>query len=178
VHRQTAAVLTALDKSREDLREAIESVPHARRAEMPAAGGWSVANVLEHLAIVEPRLAGRLAQLLAEARAAGLPAISASTPSFTDADVSRYLDRARRIETGEASRPTSTLSADDAWSALESARTKTRALVIDADGLSVESITLPHAVFGPLTMYQWLGFIAGHEGRHALQIREIGLNLG
>jgi hypothetical protein len=173
MHDQTAAMIAALDRYREDLRQAVDSVPHARRGEAPAAGGWSVAGVIEHLAIVEPRLMGRLGQLLSEARA-GVPAFSASTPVFTDALVSRYLDRSRRIETGEASRPVANLSADNAWAALESARAKTRALVLETDGLSVESITFPHPAFGPLNVYQWVGFVAGHEGRHALQIREIG----
>ena len=173
MHDQTAAMIAALDKYREDLRQAIDSVPHARREEAPAAGGWSVANVVEHLGIVEPRLMGRLGQLLSESRA-GLPAFSASTPVFTDALVSRYLDRSRRIETGEASRPISNLNADAAWSALESARVKTRALVLETDGLSVESITFPHPVLGSMNVYQWVGFVAGHEGRHALQILEIG----
>ena len=46
--------------------------------------------------------------------------------------------------------------------------------MVETDGLELSAVTLPHPIFGPLTFYQWIVFLAGHEGRHALQIREVG----
>jgi len=66
------------------------------------------------------------------------------------------------------------LEAEAAWAAVDQARDTTRALVIQTDGLAVETVVLPHPLFGSLDFYQWIVFLGGHEGRHALQVREIG----
>jgi hypothetical protein len=31
----------------------------------------------------------------------------------------------------------------------------------------------PHPVFGPMNLHGWIEFVAGHEARHAAQIREV-----
>lgn len=145
----------------------------ALRARRPAADRWSVANVLEHLAIVEVRVVGSLSSRFAEARTAGLPP-SPDTSVVSQADLARYLNRERRNVSGAASQPHRHLEAEAAWGALDQARDTTRALVIETDGLAVETVVLPHPLFGSLDFYQWIVFLGGHEGRHALQVREIG----
>lgn len=118
------------------------------------------------------RIVGGLSSRVAEARPAGLPA-SSDTSVVSQADLARYLNRERRNVSGAASQP-SGLEAEAAWAAVDRARDTTRALVVETDGLAVEAVVLPHPLFGPLDFYQWIVFLGGHEGRHALQVREIG----
>jgi hypothetical protein len=115
-----------------------------------------------------------LATRLAAAQAAGLgPAVDADdAPGAFDS--SRVVDRSRRVKTGEASEPKSGLTADEAWARLERSRTALRDLLRAGDGLALHEITHPHPLFGPLNLYDWVAFLAGHEARHAAQIREAG----
>jgi hypothetical protein len=40
-------------------------------------------------------------------------------------------------------------------------------------GLALSTVTHEHRFFGKLNVYQWVDLIAGHEGRHTAQLREI-----
>jgi hypothetical protein len=52
-----------------------------------------------------------------------------------------------------------------------------RRAILTGDGLALGTLTHPHPIFGPLTLYQWIATTAGHEGRHTAQIREIAAML-
>lgn len=177
MHPRIKEVLDHLDAQRGYLRAAVDSVPPARRDAAPAPGRWSVANVLEHLALLERRLTGLFSTRIAEARAGGLGAEARTDSVLVSTDMVTLMDRTRRLSAPETIHPTSGLTAAAAWSGLEESRAGLRAMITGADGLALGEITHNHAVFGTLDLYQWLAFIGGHEARHADQIREIGQEL-
>src|SRR3954470_23020858 len=55
MHPAIMEILTRLDRSRAELREAVDRVPADQRDQAPASDRWSVAGVLEHLALVDER---------------------------------------------------------------------------------------------------------------------------
>jgi hypothetical protein len=63
------------------------------------------------------------------------------------------------------------------WSDYEATRRATREVLCGADGLALEQVHRPHVFFGPLNLYEWIGFLGGHAARHAAQIREIDVQL-
>jgi len=83
------------------------------------------------------------------------------------------LDRTRPIMSSESARPTGTLDAEAAWSALEHVHAKLVQTVRGSDGLALGTIAVPHPVLGPINLYQWISFVGGHEARHAAQIAEL-----
>jgi hypothetical protein len=167
------ALCDFLARHRAVLRQAVERVPAPLRAQAPAPGRWSVAEVLEHLAIVEARINSRLSAALASAVARGQDE-PAEPFRIDEQQVARLLSRERRLPTSEAGEPRGGLEPEAAWTALE----QTRAALVDLVRAS-ESFTLrdpigPHPIFGPLTFHEWVVFAGGHEARHAAQIAEIG----
>jgi uncharacterized damage-inducible protein DinB len=38
-------------------------------------------------------------------------------------------------------------------------------------------VSVPHALLGPLTLYEWVLFVGQHEARHAGQVRDIARQL-
>jgi len=166
-----------LDRQWDALAEAVASVPADRRGEAPGRGRWSTAGVLEHLSLVEGRLAASWPKWIEDARAAGVPAETDVTPVLPTMDLARLLSRETRIASPAPVRPTGRLDADAAWQALSDARAGLARAIAAADGLALGAIVKPHAVFGPFTMYQWIGFVGAHRARHAAQIRDIGAAL-
>lgn len=166
-------VLTYLDTQRAALERAVAAVPPPLRDRRPAADRWSVAEVLEHLALVEARIAQVIDDRLTAARRDGLGPERENTPVVPTLDVAGLLDRSRRITAQEASQPRGNLSADAAWDALAKRRSATRAMVVAADGLALGDVKSSHPRIGDLDLYQWLVFLGGHEARHTAQIREI-----
>jgi DinB family protein len=174
MHPRTSELLNHLDTQHERLRRAVERVPHQRRSEKPAPERWSVAEVIEHLSIVETRIGRVFTAKLDEARASGnVGPETDESPVVGTIDMDRVLDRTRRITAAEPARPSGTLDADAAWAALERARETLRDAVRGADGLALGAIVHPHPVLGPINLYQWVVFVGGHEARHAAQVIEL-----
>jgi DinB superfamily len=176
MHPRMTELLDHLDRQRLILRAAVDSISPDRWQRRPSPEGWSVAEVLEHLSLVEFRLANLFTTKLAEARAQGL----AAEPDDTPLDLMRGMDgvgdREQKVATGEVMQPKAGLDGSAAWAALDDARRAMRAALISGDGLALGQISHPHPRFGPLDLYQWAAFLGWHEARHAAQIREIALS--
>jgi hypothetical protein len=127
---------------------------------------------------VEARTTSLLSQSLTSARVKGLRSEQDTSPIVRPDRVARLLDRGTRFTTGEASRPRWGVHWEAAWHTLEGTRTAFRDAVIQGDGLALGDISHPHPALGPLTLYEWIVFVGGHEIRHAEQIKEIGSELG
>jgi hypothetical protein len=174
---RTRALLNHLDLHHAALRAAVDSVPGADRQRQPGTDRWSVAQVLEHLSIVEGRIAGMFAKAADLARANGKKADGEAELASGLLDLEPLLDRTERRVAGEASRPQGRLDAASALTRLEGERAKFRAAVIAADDLALDDALTSHPRLGALNMYQWVLFTGAHESRHAAQILEIGESL-
>ncbi len=69
MHPRSEEVLNYIDKTRTELRAAVDSVPSDARNQKPAPDQWSVAQVLDHIAIVHSRVATAIGKWIAEAQA-------------------------------------------------------------------------------------------------------------
>lgn len=174
---RTRALLNDLDLHHAALRAAVDSVPAADRQRQPGTDRWSVAQVVEHLAIVEARIAGMFAKAADLARANGKKADDEAVLAPDLLDVEPLLDRTQRRTASEASRPQGGLDAATALTRLEGERSKFRDAVIAADDVALDDAITNHPRLGALNMYQWVLFTGAHESRHAAQIREIGESL-
>lgn len=174
MHTRLREFLDHLDRSRDDLRQAVEDVPEARREHRPGPGRWSVAEVLEHLALVEARTARLLSLRIQEAERTGVGPDLDTGPIVPDFDLARVVDRGIRLTTGEASEPREGLDSATAWERFEKAHKDLRTAILTGEGLALGNVRAPHPRFGDLDVYQWVVFTAGHELRHAAQIREAG----
>src|ERR1700704_4740255 len=74
IHPRLQELFAYLSVKRNALREAVDAVPEGQRNQPPEPDRWSVAEVLEHLALVEARFKTFISDRLSEARASGLAA--------------------------------------------------------------------------------------------------------
>jgi uncharacterized damage-inducible protein DinB len=177
MHARIKELFDYLDVRREELRAAVEGIPDGQRELQPAPDRWSVAGVIEHLALLETRLIGLFKKRIAEGRAAGVGPDNETSSVLASTDFAILLDRTRRLTAPETIQPKTNTDAVSAWRALEQAREGLRSTILEADGLALTEIFETHRVFGPMDLYKWIAFVGGHEARHAAQIREIGAQL-
>jgi hypothetical protein len=178
MHPRSEEVLNYLDQTGTELRAAVDSIPSPARNTKPAADQWSVAQILDHLAITNSRVAALVSKSIAEAKANGLGPDTATGRVLGTIPTERILDRTTKVQAPEMIRPRSEVDAETAWADLEQAREKLRAAFLTGDGLALDQVIQPHPVLGPINMYQWVLFNGSHEARHTLQIREIAAELG
>src|SRR5262245_36280277 len=177
MHPRSEEVLRYLDTTRSDLRAAVDSVPSNARNTQPGVDQWSVAQVLDHLAIVHSRVAAGVSKWIAAAKAAGLGPETGNSSLLGTIPTERITDRSQKVQAPETILPRSDVDADTAWIELEWASEKLRAAFLSGDGLALEQVIQSHPVLGPINMYQWVLFNGSHEARHTLQIREIAAQL-
>jgi uncharacterized damage-inducible protein DinB len=173
MHPRITELVEALDQRRADLMRAVNEVPASARNRRPAEDRWSVAEVLEHLALVEENVAPMVRRLAADQAASGGGAEPDSTSVAETFDWGFMLDRSRKRVAREAMQPRSGIDAAAAWTHLERARQLTHETLRELDGAALGNVSAPHPALGPLNGYQWFLFLAAHEGRHTAQIREI-----
>jgi|RhiMetdeSRZDD1v2_1073273.scaffolds.fasta_scaffold806223_2 uncharacterized damage-inducible protein DinB len=173
MHPRIKELVEALDSRRADLTRAVNEVPASARNRRPSEDRWSVAEVLEHLALVEENIAPMVRRLAADQGASGLGAEPDSTSVAETLDLAFVLDRSKKRVAREAMQPRTGIDATAAWTHLERARQVTQETLRELDGVSLGSVSAPHPALGPLNGYQWFLFLAAHEGRHTAQIREI-----
>ena len=178
MHPRLAAVIDYADRARAELLATVDAVPPPLREARPSEEEWSVAEILEHLMIVERGVAKLVALKLAEMQTQSEPPREA--PDAMPAAMSKLTrlgDRSIRLSAPERVVPRGELSAEEALSAL----LETRSALLDqlraADGYALSQASHPHPFFGPLDLYEWVYMTGGHELRHAAQIRDVAAQL-
>ena len=152
--------------------DAASALPSERWTVRAAPDRWSVAEVCWHLQRVESGVAKLIRKRAAEARAQGHPAEDAEGSLLGALEGRRVTDRTIRIHAPAQVTPTEVLSAAAVQARLRESRAMLRAVIADADGLALGSITHPHPVLGEIDLYQWILFVGQHEERHVSQIAE------
>lgn len=174
MHPRTTELLAHLDATRGELLAALDAAPSQLYAKKPGPDAWSVAEIFEHLAIVEARLGELLGAALAKATAAGpLPADIETSSILATLDGERIRDREQRLAARTNVQPSGSVTVAVSLAALDRSRGALRALTLAADGLDTRSVCAPHPYFGELTLHQWIAFLGLHEARHAAQVRAV-----
>ena len=170
MHARLAETMTFVEAKRRELLQSFDGVEGDRLCRRAAPDGWSVAEILEHLRMVESGVARLITKRVGQAREAGLgeeKSTASVLPSFDR--YSTILEKAV-MKSPPTVEPRANIDISDALEGLESSREALRAAAVSATGLSLGEIKHTHQILGELDLYQWLIFVGHHEGRHKMQI--------
>ena len=170
MHARLADTMTFVEDKRRELLQSFEGIDGEKLCRRAAPDGWSVAEILEHLRMVESGVARLITKRVGQAREAGLgeeKSTASVMPTFER--YSAVLDNAV-LQAPSAVQPRTNIDISEALDGLESSREALRAAVVSGSGLSLGEIKHTHPVLGELNLYQWLIFVGQHEGRHKKQI--------
>lgn len=162
-----------LDRHRADLVSAARAVPADGWTERVTPEGWSAAEILDHLRVVEHGTLGLLEKVIPEACAAGHPRETERASVIDPTFVAARLDRSTRLVAPARAMPTRAPDLETGLEALATGRTRLLEAMRTGDGLALGTIEWPHPTLGVLNLYQWLILLGAHEARHAAQLREI-----
>ena len=170
MHARLAETMTFVEEKRRELLQSFEGVDGNRLSRRAAPDGWSVAEILEHLRMVESGVARLITKRVGQAKEAGLGEEKSTAPVLPSFDrYSAILEKAV-MQSPATVQPRADIDISDALEGLESSREALRAAVVSATGLSLGEIKHTHQILGELDLYQWLIFVGHHEGRHKKQI--------
>jgi uncharacterized damage-inducible protein DinB len=165
--------LAHLDRTRAALLAATKGLSEAQWKFKPAPDRWSIAEVLEHIAVTEKFLLDNTsAKVMAEPP--GKP-----DRDYKSADklvVSAIADRSRPAQAPEPVRPSGRWSHKEALDEFVKARERTVEFLKSTPGLRDHVADSP--LGQPLDAYQWLLYISAHSERHTKQILEVKADPG
>lgn len=160
-------------RERRLLLEQVRDLPTDLLAKGPRDGGWSMLQVVEHLGLVEARIAHGLRGGLAALSAAGpvepFPAdgLAAHPPK------NRLYEPIERVNAPERMVPTGAVDRAQAFAALDASRSAVFAQLPELVRIHPRRLTLPHPYFGELDVLQWIEFLAVHDRVHRAQIARV-----
>ena len=170
MHARLAEAMDYVEEKRKELLQSFDGVPGDRLCRRATPEGWSVAEILEHLRMVEAGVARLITKRVGQAREAGL-----GEERSTDSVLPTFERHSARLESAVLEAPATVhpranIDISEAVEGLESSREALRAAAVSANGLSIGEIKHTHPVLGEIDLYQWLIFVGQHEGRHRKQI--------
>ena len=169
-YTSVAQIYEEIDGTRERLYGRFEGLSDEQASAHPGEGAWSVAEIAEHLSLIEVGMLRLMKGLLSQVEAAGVQPGdgAAEMKPFT---LDEHIERARneKYVAPEIARPKGTTPLADSLARLRRSREELRALRPRIEAVDLSRATYPHPAFGPLNVYQWLAFIGQHEERHLRQ---------
>lgn len=171
VYNSVAEIYDDLDDTRARLVGAVEPLTAEQQGFRPSPERWSAAEIVEHLSIVERRVARLLGTLLGKLdpeaeRPKGSP--------FEPVTIAQFIERSltEKYAAPDEIRPKGA-PLSDTLGALRDSRAALRDLRERVERVDGTRARFPHPVWGPLDLYQWLAFVGAHERRHLAQIETL-----
>jgi hypothetical protein len=157
---------------REKFKSVFASLSDEQMNAKPEGEGWSIAQIVEHVAIVNGGALRICARLLDKGEAAGKANDGSVviSPEFIEAGSSAV---GQKLEAPEMVRPINNIPIADSIAKLDDLRgqyTQLKQKFETVDGVDAK---FPHPYFGDLSAHEWLVLSGAHEIRHLKQIRRV-----
>lgn len=172
IYQTVGDIYEAIDKTRAKLKEKIASLSDEQLAQREDENGWTVAEIIEHLATVENGGLRIAQKLLKESDRENVVWNGTFREPLSFVEKAALIQD-RKLQAPERVRPTGTLSIAESLAKLDENRRALSDLRLQLEAVDVSGATFPHPFFGELNAYEWLVVVGLHERRHLAQIERI-----
>jgi len=174
VQKTLQEIVDFIGGTRRELLAAADGLTPQQLDYQPGPDRWTIAQLLEHVAATETRMARTMAQVAAQALERGLPSRGADLVDLAVFVELRTRVAGVRFQAPKEVVPSGGLGLKELVARLEAARTTLLDLLPLLATHDMTSVCFPHPLLGDtFNLYQWLFFMGGHETRHRRQIESI-----
>ncbi len=173
MHSRTIAdIYETNDKIHAKLKETISNLNDGQLAFLPDNEKWTIAHIVEHIAIVKDGMSKISAKLLTQAQSAGKQSNGKAilTENFAKKAVEA---RDLKFEAPDRVRPTGKLTINESLAKMEESHQALEKLRPLFETVECSDYKFPHPFMGELSAHEWLALVGGHEARHLAQIERI-----
>ena len=173
MNNQTIAdIYTANDNIHAKLKETIAKLNDEQLAFLPDGEKWTIAQIVEHIAIVKDGMSRISGKLLAQAQSAGKQSDGKAilTENFAKKAAEAHQ---LKFEAPDRVQPTGNATIDESLSKMEESRQALEKLRPLFETVECSDYKFPHPFMGELSAHEWLALVGGHEARHLAQIEKI-----
>jgi hypothetical protein len=163
---EIAKVSRHLSVTRDFLVESVTGLSPLQWSFRPTFDSWSIAENLEHLALIE----GRVHAIIGNMSSAPEAESTDKQIEMDEVILNEVPKRTTKVKAPEPICPKGRWSGEEALQCFLTSRERTMQLL---DAPLLRGRVRPHPLFGPWDGYQWLLATGSHTARHIEQIREI-----
>ena len=174
IYNSVAEIFDSIEETRGRLAARVAELTTEQENFRPATGGWSVAEIVEHLALLEERLLGLMNVMVNKAEKAGFQR-DAENSRFNPVSLEQFTARAgkEKYNAPDPVCPKGGVSVRESLERLRQSRESLRRLRPRIEATDLGGARYAHPAFGPLDFYQWLLMIGFHEERHLRQLEAL-----
>lgn len=183
-YNSVAEIFDSIDASRAQIYRRLDGLTDAQENFRPAPDAWSIAEIAEHISIIEGQMVQLIGMMLKKTEAAAAEATAAAGAtqavaagqaasfSFAPVSIEALVEQTkdRKFTAPETVRPSGTVALADSLARLRQTRAAIHSLRPRIEQIDGTAARFQHPFAGMLNLYQWLLFIGSHEERHLAQI--------
>src|SRR5579883_379625 len=173
---EIAQAIQCFDQARARVRNVTNGLSDAQWRFKPAPDRWSIAQILEHMVLVQERVFGRVTEQL--------PQCPAPPPERNNQQIDRVVmekipDRTHKAKAPEFLEPTGQLSPSEAFNRMDANYRRLTDYIRTTPDLREHILEAPplrvvtDGAYTTMDGYQWALTVARHDERHVLQILEV-----
>jgi uncharacterized damage-inducible protein DinB len=163
-----------LNETQRDLEKAIKGLSDSQINFKNKEQGWTIAECLQHLAVVEGGVLGMVKGSMGLETQPILPGQNVYT---NEGLIEAAIKRSEKLSTPEMLQTSKYSKWENSFASFNNDREEIKKW-IEATQDDLHAHVLPHPVYGMLDTYQWILLLAAHSQRHISQIEEVQVDPG
>ena len=172
IFHSVTEILESKRLSLEKIRQDIQGLTILQATFHPVQGGWSIAEIAEHLCLVEGQMLKLIPLLLKKTEDAG-KSVQRNSPLEVSLQSQEEKSLTEKYVTRDATVPTGKKLISESIQILQDYQNQMLSLQARLESIDLAFAEYAHWIFGSLNLGQWLAFISLHEERHCRQIESI-----
>lgn len=172
-----AEIYAGNERIRSRLHELLSNLTTEQITALPADEKWTIAQIVEHISIVDESTIKICAKLLKKAQEAGQTSDGKATMSESFLEGGQKIAK-MKVEAPSFVQPSGERSIADSLAKLEETAERARELRTLFETVGGTDPKFPHPFFGDISAQEWLALKGGHEMRHIRQIEKVLEKIG
>lgn len=171
-YNSVGEIYEAIDKTRDALKAKVSGLSDEQANARENGVGWTVAEIVEHLGIVEGGVIQIAGKLVAKAESEERKSDGTFHTPLSFAEKAATI-KDRKLEAPERIHPQGKQTIAESIAKLDENRRALNELRPRIEAADSSDAKFPHPFFGDLNLYEWLVMVGLHERRHLQQIERI-----
>jgi hypothetical protein len=171
-YQNISDMVAAAEKVRAKLKSSVEGLTPDEASALPEGEKWTVAQIVEHVSMVDEGAGKLCTRLLSRSEKDGKP--SDGTVRMSHTFISRATASAQqKLEAPDIVQPNAGRSIAESLAVLDQNAGKFGELLPLFESVDDTGHKFPHPYFGEMTATEWFAVKIAHEARHTRQIQAL-----
>ena len=171
IYHTLADILSANEQAQERFIAAVSNTTEAQANFRHHENQWTIAEIVEHVSIVNDGFLRLTHKLLKEAESAPKPPKTDLNLGHTSLDENGQ--QREPFQAPERVRPKGGVSIEDSLAKMRVALAGFADIQPRLEAVDLSDQVFPHPALGPFNAYQWMILLGEHEDRHRAQIERV-----